>query len=89
MLRTTPGTKLDAATSAAVVAFEVDSYVSDGSVGWSVVVQGVAAEITDPDELARARASPLDSWALDGSADRFIRIEMSKVSGRRFVRQRI
>ena len=47
----------------------------------------VASEITDPGALARARATPLDSWALDGSADHFIRIEMSTVSGRRFVRQ--
>jgi nitroimidazol reductase NimA-like FMN-containing flavoprotein (pyridoxamine 5'-phosphate oxidase superfamily) len=87
LVRTIPGTKLDAATAGAVVAFEVDNYAADGAVGWSVVVQGEASEITDPEELARARATPLDSWALDGSADRYIRIDTSIVSGRRFVRQ--
>ena len=87
LVRTIPGTKLDAATAGAVVAFEVDSYAPDGAIGWSVVIQGEASEITDPEELARARATSLDSWALDGSADRYIRIEISTVSGRRFARQ--
>lgn len=84
VIRTVPGTKLDAATKRAVVAFEVDSYAPDGSSGWSVLVQGVCSEITDPNERAVVARSPLRAWAFDdGVADR---IEMSFVNGRRFRR---
>lgn len=81
--RTTPGTKLDAATEGAVVAFESDGCAPDGSFGWSVLVQGMASEIVDPAILARARRTWLDSWALDSSAKHLVRIELSVVSGRK------
>ena len=51
VFRTPPGTKLAAATASAVVAFEVDSYEADGRTGWSVMVQGMASEVTDPASL--------------------------------------
>jgi uncharacterized protein len=85
VIRTVVGTKLDAATRRAVVAFEVDSYAPDGSSGWSVLVQGPCSEITEPEELAALREIPLRAWAFeDGMASRFIRIETSFVNGRRF-----
>ncbi len=84
VFRTVPGTKLDAATAGAVVAFEADGYGTDADPhGWSVLVRGVAREITEPDELAAARALPLESWAWDGGADRFVRIELTVLTGRR------
>ena len=84
VFRTVPGTKLDAATAGAVVAFEADSYGSaDQPWGWSVLVRGVAQEVTDAGELAAARRLPLESWAWDGVADRFVRIEPTLVTGRR------
>lgn len=87
MIRTVPGTKLDAATRRAVVAFEVDGYAADGLSGWSVLVQGVCSEITDPGERAVVAGSPLRAWAFDeGVAERLVRIEASFVSGRRFRR---
>jgi nitroimidazol reductase NimA-like FMN-containing flavoprotein (pyridoxamine 5'-phosphate oxidase superfamily) len=86
VFRTVPGTKLDAATRGAVVAFEADAYgTSEDPRGWSVLVRGVASELTDPVELAAARALPLESWAFDGTADRFVRIEPTMVTGRRVV----
>ncbi len=86
-IRTVPGTKLDAATRRAVVAFEVDSYAPDGSSGWSVLVQGVCSESIDPKEHALVAGSQLRAWAFDnGVADRFVRIEASFVNGRRFTR---
>jgi nitroimidazol reductase NimA-like FMN-containing flavoprotein (pyridoxamine 5'-phosphate oxidase superfamily) len=85
VFRTMPGTKLDAATVRAVVAFEADGFDAATGTGWSVLVRGMAGEITDPDELARARALPLRSWALGDQADRYIRIGMDLVSGRRAV----
>ncbi len=84
VFRTVPGTKLAAATSNAVVAFEVDSYEADGRSGWSVMLQGVASEVTDPSSLRASLDSPIQAWALDGEADHIVRIEPRMLSGRRF-----
>ncbi len=86
VFRTIEGTKLAAATSGSVVAFEVDGYEPDGRSGWSVMVQGVSTEVTEPDQLERVRQAGVDSWALDGTADRVVRIGMHVVTGRRFSR---
>ena len=87
VIRTVPGTKLDAAVRRAIVAFEVDSYAPDGSSGWSVLVQGHCSEVADPAQRAALAASPPWPWAYgDGDADRFVRIDLSFVSGRRFRR---
>lgn len=86
-IRTVPGTKLDAATRRTVVAFEVDNYAPDGTSGWSVLVQGICQEVSDAAERAVLATSPLRPWAFgDGIADRFVRIDLSFVSGRRFRR---
>ena len=84
VLRVSSGTKLAAATAGAVVAFEVDHHDHHGTSGWSVLVQGRAEEIVDPGELTQARMLPLHSWALDGSADHYVRIRTATISGRRF-----
>jgi nitroimidazol reductase NimA-like FMN-containing flavoprotein (pyridoxamine 5'-phosphate oxidase superfamily) len=81
---TATGTKLAAATAGAVVAFEVDSYEADGRTGWSVMVQGMASEVTDPASLREVDSASLDAWALDGAADHVLRIEVHRVSGRQF-----
>ena len=86
VFRTIPGTKLDASTTDAVVAFEVDVYgTTDDPGGWSVLVRGIARELTDPAALASVDLLPLESWASDGDADRFIRIEPTLLTGRRVV----
>jgi len=59
VFRTPTGTKLAAVTTSAVVAFEVDSYESHGRTGWSVVVQGMAAEVTDPASLRAVDSASL------------------------------
>jgi uncharacterized protein len=81
LIRTAPGSKLDAAPTNAVVAFEADQIDAIYHSGWSVLVQGVAAEITDPVELERARRAPLTAWS--GVAGRFLRVATQLVSGRR------
>ena len=87
VLRSVPGTKLDAATAQAVVAFEADEYGPNGEWGWSVLVQGVAQEITDPAELAEARSLGLAAWAFpSGEAYRYLRIDTNLISGRKFAR---
>lgn len=86
IVRTVPGTKLDAATAQTVVAFD-DDYDPAGRWGWSVLVRGVGVEITAPDELAKARALPLRAWAFKaGDANRFLAIDTTVVTGRRFSR---
>jgi nitroimidazol reductase NimA-like FMN-containing flavoprotein (pyridoxamine 5'-phosphate oxidase superfamily) len=86
VFRTVTGTKLDAAVAGAVVAFECDGYDETGQFGWSVMLQGVASEVTEPDRLAKLRGLPLDPWALDGAAQRFVTIETTLVTGREFRR---
>src|SRR5262245_44947457 len=63
VFRTGIGTKLDAATRNAVVAFEVDSMDALAHEGWSVVVTGIAREVTDPVELETMEASRIPRWA--------------------------
>jgi uncharacterized protein len=84
LFRTGFGTKLAVATTHMVVAFEADGYETDGSAGWSVLVRGTCTEVTDPEELARMRSVPLDSWVRDGAADRYVLISLTEISGRRF-----
>jgi uncharacterized protein len=84
LFRTGVGTKLDAATQNAVVAFEVDEIDPLAHTGWSVVVRGVARELTDPHELAEAQRPPLARWA-PGADHRVVAIQPEIVSGRRIV----
>jgi len=86
VFRTVEGTKFHAAASGAVVAFEVDGYEPSGQGGWSVLVQGESSVVSGESELAQVSALALDPWALDGAADRFVRIHAEKVAGRRFFR---
>jgi nitroimidazol reductase NimA-like FMN-containing flavoprotein (pyridoxamine 5'-phosphate oxidase superfamily) len=86
VFRTVPGTKLDAAAAGEVVAFEADAWASpDRPEAWSVLVRGVAREVTDPAELAVLLELPLDSWAWDGAAGRFVCIEPTVITGRRIL----
>jgi nitroimidazol reductase NimA-like FMN-containing flavoprotein (pyridoxamine 5'-phosphate oxidase superfamily) len=81
-VRTAPGSKLDAATRNAVVAFEVDEFDVVGRCGWSVVVTGFARQVSTDAELAALPRAPLDRWA--PSADgHVIAISLELLSGRR------
>jgi nitroimidazol reductase NimA-like FMN-containing flavoprotein (pyridoxamine 5'-phosphate oxidase superfamily) len=82
VIRTGRGTKLDAATVDAVVAFEVDEIDAATESGWSVLVTGVAHEMTDPAELAAVRDDPPPRWAPAGDS-RVVTISTDLVSGRR------
>jgi uncharacterized protein len=84
LFRTGVGTKLDAATNNAVVAFEVDEIDPVAHTGWSVVVRGVARELTDPNDLAEVERPPLPRWP-PGPDHRVVAIQPEIVSGRRIV----
>ena len=83
LFRTVLGTKLDAATIGAVVAFQADAHeVGDSS--WSVLLQGVASAVSDEDGQALATSIHIGPWA-GGQVDlRLVRIVATNVSGRRF-----
>lgn len=81
--RSAQGTKLNDASAGFVVAFEVDRYDTDHKQGWSVMVQGLAHVITEADELQRARMLPLESWALEAEADRYVCLVPNIVTGMR------
>ena len=82
MFRTMPGTKLHDATLNAVVALQADHYNDDDPFGWSVLVQGMTQEVTDPHLLAAVRLLPLGAWAPHG---RYNALEPAIVSGRHIV----
>lgn len=83
-IRTIEGTKLAAARNSHV-AFEIDNYDPDDGVGWSVLVQGVAYEITDAvDQQSRlARRLPVRPLP-SGPRDRWLGIHPVAITGRRF-----
>lgn len=84
LIRTGRGTKLDAATRNAVVAFEADDIEPARHTGWSVVVTGVAREVTEPAQLAQVERLGLDRWA-GGPDHRVVAISTDVVSGRRIL----
>ena len=85
VFRSAPGVKLDAAVRRSVVAFETDRYYPTGAWGWSVLLQGVASEISGAAELTEARAMLAREWPF-GSEEGvgFVSIEGTFVSGRAF-----
>jgi len=84
VFRTEPGTKLHAAARGSLVCFEADGTDTAGQAGWSVIVRGEITEITDPAELVRLRALPLQVQA-PGARDHFVRILPAALTGRRIV----
>jgi nitroimidazol reductase NimA-like FMN-containing flavoprotein (pyridoxamine 5'-phosphate oxidase superfamily) len=88
VFRTGRGSKLDAALGTKV-SFEVDEVDVATAGGWSVVVQGVAEEITHADhwfdEALRRGAAP--TWVSEGT-DHYVRIIPHVISGRRLFRRR-
>ena len=70
VFRTLEGLKLAAAAHEQHVCFEVDHWDADSRTGWSVVVQGVAREVTNWAEEARLdhdAGSDLEARGADGA----------------------
>lgn len=81
-VKTSAGSKLQAAARGDVVVFEVDDSDGFAHAGWSVVVTGIARVVEDPDELAALRGAPVPRWAptWDGN---IMAISTEMVRGRR------
>ena len=84
VFRTSSGTKLDAATRGAVVAFEVDAMDPMEHTGWSVMVTGMARQVTDTAELDAVRPDRVARWAPLGE-DCIVAVSTDMVSGRRIL----
>lgn len=84
VFRTGRGSKLDAATRNAVVAFEVDDIEPFSHAGWSVAVTGEAREVTDADELGVLKAAHIPRWAPSDDGH-VIAVSTTMISGRRIV----
>ncbi len=84
VFRTGTGSKLRAAINNSVVAFEVDEVDIEQGAAWSVLVTGMADEITSPQEIEKAAALPLRLW-ISTEPSFLIKIRSDIVTGRRFV----
>lgn len=82
LLRARRGGVVDRITGDMVVAFEIDGTDSIYHEGWSVLVVGRSAHVTEPAELDRLKGLRLLPWAGEGR-DLFIRIFLDSVTGRR------
>lgn len=86
VFRTAPGTKLDV-TPGAYACFEIDGWDKEAGSGWSVVVKGIAHDITDPRSAPTGR---MKLWpvhpAAPGSREHWIGIWANEITGRKFER---
>jgi nitroimidazol reductase NimA-like FMN-containing flavoprotein (pyridoxamine 5'-phosphate oxidase superfamily) len=82
VFRTAQGSKLHGLLRAREAAFEIDGIDAGGRTGWSVVILGVAEEVTNTSELRRLEKLGLEVWA-PGPRTHWVRIRARTVSGRR------
>ncbi|MGC5015741.1 pyridoxamine 5'-phosphate oxidase family protein [Streptosporangium sp. DT93] len=82
VIRTGIGSKLAAAASNAIVAFEADEFDPTARTGWSVTVVGPARAVHEPAEIERLSVLPLRTWA-PGSRDHYIVVRAEQITGRR------
>ena len=82
LFRTGHGTKLDAATRNAVVAFEADAMDPFEHTGWSVLVTGVARQLA-ADDVPDALALHIPRWAPADTDTCVVAVSTELISGRR------
>jgi nitroimidazol reductase NimA-like FMN-containing flavoprotein (pyridoxamine 5'-phosphate oxidase superfamily) len=87
VFRTGRSSLLETLCHGARVCFELDEVDALVETGWSVLVKGRAAEVTDPVELDDVTRLPLHPWA-PGPKDHWIRIDAREVTGRSISRKR-
>lgn len=63
------------------LSFQADASTWVDREGWSVLIHGVAREVTDPSELEMLRQGTLRSW-LRSPAEHWVRIRIETISGR-------
>ena len=81
-VRTSAGSKLEAAARSDVVVFEVDDSDGFAEAGWSVVVTGIARVVDDTDELAVLQRASVPRWVRSWDGH-IMAISTEMVRGRR------
>lgn len=82
VFRAEAGCRLHRATRDAVVAFEVDALSPTYPWGWSVVVTGLARDITDTDPSAATQTDfPNEGWWASGRDERLLAVPTDVVAG--------
>src|SRR5208283_3542688 len=84
VFRTAVGSGFHALLRSAEATFEIDNVEDRARTGWSVIMSGVAHEVTDPNEIRRLDGLHVDSWA-PGQKAHWMGIRALTVSGRRIV----
>jgi len=84
VIRTASGTKLSYAPESRV-AFEIDAYDAAAGVGWSVMVQGIAHNVTEAaDDFSWTARGAFVHPLAPGEKPHRIGIDPVKITGRRF-----
>jgi nitroimidazol reductase NimA-like FMN-containing flavoprotein (pyridoxamine 5'-phosphate oxidase superfamily) len=87
VFRTAAGSKFHALLLQANAAFEIDGIDAEARTGWSVIIIGMAEEITNASEIRRLERLGLDHWA-PGAKPYWMRIRAWTVTGREIVPER-
>lgn len=83
VIRTTAGSKIEAAEMHHRFAFEIDQWDPEERSGWSVVAHGRGEVVSDSDEVRRLEGLGLESWAAGQQSDLWIRLRLDDITGRR------
>ena len=84
LFRTADGSKFHAMLVNGNAAFEIDGIDQRSRTGWSVIIAGMAEEITSPSELRRLERLGLETWT-PGHKAHWMRIRAWTVTGRQIV----
>lgn len=84
LFRTADGSKFHAMLVNGNAAFEIDGIDQRSRTGWSVIISGMAEEITSPSELRRLEHVGLETWT-PGHKAHWMRIRAWTVTGRQIV----
>lgn len=82
IVRSTVGSKIEAAEMHHRFAFEIDHWDAESHTGWSVVAHGSGEVVNDEEEILRMEGMGLESWAEGEAGDLWVRIRLDDVTGR-------
>jgi nitroimidazol reductase NimA-like FMN-containing flavoprotein (pyridoxamine 5'-phosphate oxidase superfamily) len=85
VFRTATGSKLEAATRHAPIAFEIDGWDSETQTGWSVLIKGTAVDVLSDDEANWELGVDLRPWSESVDRRWWVRIRPDEISGRKIV----
>jgi|tagenome__1003787_1003787.scaffolds.fasta_scaffold19302067_1 nitroimidazol reductase NimA-like FMN-containing flavoprotein (pyridoxamine 5'-phosphate oxidase superfamily) len=86
VFRTAEGTKLLASVISGLVAIEADHRDPAAGTAWSVVAKGSPRLLERFDSIYAAQSLGITPWVEDVAKERFVRVSVSRISGRRFRR---